>query len=312
VGLPIVGDEDSDYMPAFVSTGARTNKTIISIVAGAYHNLVLTNDSTVYVWGDNSSSQLGVVVGLNGNNGDDDVGDSSPLASPGVATLNLPQGVNIWQIAATEAASFVLLSNGQVWAVGNGLGDNTDDDDNEFNTIGISGSTYLNLQSIIDNAEGDVENDDPLTAVTPIQVDFTTAYPSTNGVFATQLFASTYGDFALVLAPFGSEGTAPGASVPTSTGPVAPVPVAPVTPVAPVPVAPVTPVAPVPVAPKAPVAPVPVAPVAPVPVAPTSNVTAPTPINPTPINPPPVSSSVMVLPSLLALVVFITLGIFVQ
>ena len=87
-------------------------KDIVAIAAGAYHNLALKADGTVWSWGKNENGQLGNQSTEN---------SSVPIRIDGL------EGVA--QIAAGEFHSMCMKSDGSVWAWGRNqygqLGDNT-------------------------------------------------------------------------------------------------------------------------------------------------------------------------------------------
>jgi len=76
----------------------------VQIAAGAYHNLALASDGTLWAWGRGDRGQLG-----NGAN--------SHVLSP-EAVLAIPGGRNIASIAAGDVHSMVLATDGTMWTWG--------------------------------------------------------------------------------------------------------------------------------------------------------------------------------------------------
>lgn len=100
-----------------------TNLTSVkAIAAGGYHNIVLKDDGTVWVWGDNSLGQLGV-----GNTLDY---STTPVQVPGLS--------NIKKISASEFDTIVLSDNGTMWGWG----------DNVYGQLGFKLSSLNNISYI--------------------------------------------------------------------------------------------------------------------------------------------------------------------
>jgi alpha-tubulin suppressor-like RCC1 family protein len=88
------------------TTGVLAGKTVVGIAAGSTHSLALCSDGTVTSWGSNSSGQLG-------NTG----GESHvPVA---VSTTGVLSGRTVVEIAAGNAHSVALCSDGAIAAWGN-------------------------------------------------------------------------------------------------------------------------------------------------------------------------------------------------
>src|SRR5437016_9615796 len=112
-----------------------TNAT--AVAAGAHHNLALRNDSTVMAWGDNTSGQTNVPIGLSnvaaiaagGLAGVGGTGHSLALRSNGTVVAwgddshgqcQLPAGLtNVVAIAAGAFHSLALKADGRIAAWGN-------------------------------------------------------------------------------------------------------------------------------------------------------------------------------------------------
>jgi alpha-tubulin suppressor-like RCC1 family protein len=89
---------------------AISGKKVASVSAGSDHTLALTTDGQVWAWGLNTSAQLAL--------------DPNRIALsrvPQRIALDLPAGVTITQVAAGDAFSLALASDGVVW----GWGDNS-------------------------------------------------------------------------------------------------------------------------------------------------------------------------------------------
>lgn len=123
-GFGQLGNDSTTYSSTPVSTfgsystsaGKKTIRlrNVTAVAAGATHTLALTNDGTVWAWGDNANGQLGVLA------------NETPLGYSKVAKLVNIDGAplpNIKAIAANGNHSLALDTSGNVWAWGyNGTG----------------------------------------------------------------------------------------------------------------------------------------------------------------------------------------------
>jgi alpha-tubulin suppressor-like RCC1 family protein/phosphodiesterase/alkaline phosphatase D-like protein len=87
-------------------SGALAGKTVVAIAAGAYHNLALCRDGSLFSWGSNSSGELGV-AGV--------ASSGSPLAIPAAGAL---AGKEVVAIAAGTQHSLALCGDGTLAAWG--------------------------------------------------------------------------------------------------------------------------------------------------------------------------------------------------
>jgi alpha-tubulin suppressor-like RCC1 family protein len=124
--------EASSTTPVQVLTETGTLTGVIAIAAGDAFSLALTNNGTVYAWGNNSSCQCGVL--------DDDNGNRvyyCPLAVP-VSALSCSgidpssSRTNITALAAGSYYALALTRSGTVWAWGN----------DSFGELGDGGFVY--------------------------------------------------------------------------------------------------------------------------------------------------------------------------
>ena len=112
-----VGDTDSRLVPTLV-TGQLQGKTALYVAAGSNHTLCITADGSLFSWGGNDSSQLGV-------------GDTEDRHAPTRVT-NL-QGKRVVHVAAGEVHTICSTENGSVFTWGRGdngklgLGDDESD-----------------------------------------------------------------------------------------------------------------------------------------------------------------------------------------
>jgi hypothetical protein len=95
------GDDTNSNVPAAVTGGALTDKTVTDITAGAYHTCALISDGTVTCWGWNSSGQLGT---------GDDTNSNVPVAVTGGALVNK----TVTDITAGAYHTCALISDGTV------------------------------------------------------------------------------------------------------------------------------------------------------------------------------------------------------
>lgn len=117
------GGISSNSLPVAVSwTGVMVGKNVISIAAGADHNLALCSDGTLVAWGRNDFGQIG--NNLAGN-----------LSSPGrvETTSGALMGKTVISLAAGTNHSLVLLSDGSLAAWGSNV-------QGQLGTIGSNGS----------------------------------------------------------------------------------------------------------------------------------------------------------------------------
>ena len=128
------GNTTTVYSPVQVKSadGSSYLTDIIEIAAGAYHNLALAKDGTVWSWGYGSNGGLG-----NGKTSN----SSLPVKVIGVSDMV--------SIAAGYYNSFAVRKDGTVWSWGYnnngqlGLGDGTDRTTAQQVLGGASGSQYL-------------------------------------------------------------------------------------------------------------------------------------------------------------------------
>ena len=128
------GNTTTVYSPVQVKSadGSSYLTDIIEIAAGAYHNLALAKDGTVWSWGYGSNGGLG-----NGKTSN----SSLPVKVIGVS--------DVVSIAAGYYNSFAVRKDGTVWSWGYnnngqlGLGDGTDRTTAQQVLGGASGSQYL-------------------------------------------------------------------------------------------------------------------------------------------------------------------------
>jgi alpha-tubulin suppressor-like RCC1 family protein len=99
-----VGDALSRSVPSLVGE----LDGIVAVAAGARHALALTADGRLWAWGANESGQLG-----NDQQSGPFGGEAAPVAVMGIH--------NVQAIAAAEAHSLALRTDGTVWAWGQGL-----------------------------------------------------------------------------------------------------------------------------------------------------------------------------------------------
>jgi alpha-tubulin suppressor-like RCC1 family protein len=120
------------FTPVSSLTGVK------AIAVGQVHTVVLKNDGTVWVWGDNNAGQLGdgLTYPMFGGAGYP-VSSSSPVQVSGLT--------GITAIAAGNYHTVALMNNGTVWAWGSNsygqLGDGTTT--NRFTPVKISGLTGI-------------------------------------------------------------------------------------------------------------------------------------------------------------------------
>lgn len=117
------GSTSSSSLPVAVSwTGVMAGKTVVSIAAGADHNLALCSDGTLVAWGRNDFGQIG--NNLAGN-----------LSSPGrvETSSGALMGKTVISLAAGTNHSLVLLSDGSLAAWGSNA-------QGQLGTIGSNGS----------------------------------------------------------------------------------------------------------------------------------------------------------------------------
>lgn len=93
---PISSEGFEDGYPRFVS-----------IAAGGNHSLAVTDDGSIYAWGNNQNGQIG--------NGESAQAVTAPTL---VDTSDMPADDPVVQVSAGNAHSLALTRNGQVWAWG--------------------------------------------------------------------------------------------------------------------------------------------------------------------------------------------------
>ena len=121
-------------------------KTIVQIAAGANHNMVLTSDGTVYIWGWNYHGQLGNNTKTNSN------------TIVAVQTIGTPlAGKKIVKIAAGQGHSLALADDGTVYTWGRNdtgqLGNNTTTDAMLPVAVTVNGTPMSN-KTIVEIASG--------------------------------------------------------------------------------------------------------------------------------------------------------------
>jgi alpha-tubulin suppressor-like RCC1 family protein len=96
---------------AVANTGVLDGKTVVAVAAGLYHSLALCSDGKVAAWGYNGDGQLGNIITTS---------SSVPVA---VTTTTVLAGKTVVAVAAGQAHSLALCSDGTVAAWGyNGNG----------------------------------------------------------------------------------------------------------------------------------------------------------------------------------------------
>ena len=131
------GKNRNTNIPVQVLTGAQDSNSgylenIIQVAAGAYHNLALAKDGTVWAWGYGSHGELGNRIMSN---------SSLPVKVIGVS--------DVVSIAAGYYNSFAVRKDGTVWSWGYnnygqlGLGNDTSRTTAQQVLGGASGSQYL-------------------------------------------------------------------------------------------------------------------------------------------------------------------------
>ena len=121
-------------------------KTIVQIAAGANHNMVLTSDGAVYIWGWNYHGQLGNNTKTNSN------------TIVAVQTIGTPlAGKKIVKIAAGQGHSLALADDGTVYTWGRNdtgqLGNNTTTDAMLPVAVTVTGTPMSN-KTIVEIASG--------------------------------------------------------------------------------------------------------------------------------------------------------------
>lgn len=121
-------------------------KTIVQIAAGANHNMVLTSDGAVYIWGWNYHGQLGNNTKTNSN------------TIVAVQTIGTPlAGKKIVKIAAGQGHSLALADDGTVYTWGRNdtgqLGNNTTTDAMLPVAVTVNGTPMSN-KTIVEIASG--------------------------------------------------------------------------------------------------------------------------------------------------------------
>jgi alpha-tubulin suppressor-like RCC1 family protein len=110
-----VGRTAASMGNALLPINLGAGRTAKAIATGAAHTCALLDDDSVKCWGSNDDGQLG--LGGTDPRGDDpdEMGDNLPSVS-----LGLPTGVRVTAIAAGDAHTCALLSNGTVKCWGSG------------------------------------------------------------------------------------------------------------------------------------------------------------------------------------------------
>ena len=110
-----VGRSAATMGASLAAVNLGSGRTATAIAAGAAHSCALLDDSTVKCWGANDDGQLG--LGDTDARGDaaGEMGDALPAVS-----LGLGAGVRVAAIAAGDAHTCVLASNGSVKCWGSG------------------------------------------------------------------------------------------------------------------------------------------------------------------------------------------------
>lgn len=104
------GSTTQSNVPVAVdTTGVLAAKSITAVASGQFHSIALASDGTLYAWGDNNSSQLGL--------GFASVGSTTPVAVDMTGAL---AGKTITAIAAGNTFSLALDSTGKVYVWGSG------------------------------------------------------------------------------------------------------------------------------------------------------------------------------------------------
>jgi alpha-tubulin suppressor-like RCC1 family protein len=149
---------------------------VTQVAAGWEHALALTSDGTVWAWGANTYGQLG-----NGSATGNNAATPVPEQVPGLT--------GVTQIAAGEAFSLALTSDGSVWAWGSNdqgqLGDNTTtNSDAPVPVAGLTGVTQIAAGSTFGlalrsdgtvwawglNGQGELGNGTTTSSSVPVQV----------------------------------------------------------------------------------------------------------------------------------------------
>jgi len=100
----------SKYTPTNITAGfgLSVGETVTQIVAGAWHSLAITSNGRVFAWGGNGLGQLG--------DGETSFYKSTPMNI--TSRFGLATGETVTQIVAGLGHSFVITSNGRVFAWG--------------------------------------------------------------------------------------------------------------------------------------------------------------------------------------------------
>ena len=131
-----LGNGAGEMGDALPTVNVGTNKKVVQLVAGGYHNCVLLDDSSVKCWGNGGSGRLGYGSILSKGDGAGEMGDS-------LAAVDLGTNRKAVQITAGNTHTCALLDDSSVKCWGDGaygmLGSgNTNDLGNEAGEMGDS------------------------------------------------------------------------------------------------------------------------------------------------------------------------------
>lgn len=125
-----LGQGNADSNPVATPVKVKDLTDVISVSAGGAHALALKSDGTVWAWGNNEYSQLGVE-------------QASPITLP----RKIDNLQNIVGISAGLESNLALAANGQVWAWGG----------NEYKQVNNTDAIKVTTPQIVNNLSGVVK-----------------------------------------------------------------------------------------------------------------------------------------------------------